>query len=303
MALNVELWMPVIQENLYKGVEFIKKVATDDSMYKNGKTIHIPSAGTAPSVTKGNTTYPVTVTERTDQEVTYDLTNYEVGPMRVNGLIDLQQLSYDKAASVVNDMLGVTSDRLAREFMLGYYHYTAGQAVITSGGAVAAHAPSATGNRKLITGADVRNAAKIMDGQLVPSTDRYLILDSEMFYQLQEDFAYGTYRPELSVVDGLTILSKPIYGFTVIMMPVVGYSVVTTNAAKAYGAAGATTDNAFGLAIQKSCASFCMEDISVLTQEKDPTYFADLISAQAYAGAKYRRYDKKGIVPIIQVAA
>ena len=78
MAIQKELWSGAIQENFYKGIEVIKQAFTDDTMFlmsgANGaKTIHVPSAGSLGSPTKGNSTYPVSITERPDQDVSYDL--------------------------------------------------------------------------------------------------------------------------------------------------------------------------------------------------------------------------------------
>ena len=58
MAIQKELWSGAIQENFYKGIEVIKQAFTDDTMFlmsgANGaKTIHVPSAGSLGSPTKG----------------------------------------------------------------------------------------------------------------------------------------------------------------------------------------------------------------------------------------------------------
>lgn len=299
MALQKELWSPVISENLFRGIEAIRMVATDDAIYREAKTIHLPSAGTAGSVTVGNTTYPVSVSERTDQEVTYDLTNFEIGPYRV-GWADQLQLSYDKISSIVNDYMGNLSERIAAKLTLDMYHYTAGAYVTTTGADVAGHATGATGNRKSLIGANVRSAAELMTKQKVAITDRYLLLDYAMFWQLVGDLSYGTYRADVAInAAGFNQLTMPLYGFTVIEMPFIGYA-TSAGVVRAYGNAGATTDVAFGLAVQKQCASYAFTDIQMFDGEGRPEYFGDLLSASIYGGAKYRRFDKKGVIPIIQ---
>lgn len=301
MAIQKELWSPVISENLFRGIEAIRMAATDDNMYVAGKTIHLPSAGSLGSVTVGNTTYPVAVTERTDQEVTYDLTNFEIGPIRV-GWADALQLSYDKMGSIVNDFMGNLSERIAAKLTLDMYHYTTGQYVVTTGADVAGHATGATGNRKSLIGANVRSVAELMTKQKVPITDRYLLLDYAMFWQLVGDLSYGTYRVDVVINPaGFNQLSMPLYGFTVIEMPFIGYA-QSTGAVRAYGNAGATTDVAFGLAVQKSCASYAFTDLQTFDGTDKPEYFGDILSASIYGGAKYRRYDKKGVIPIIGVS-
>lgn len=297
MALQKELWHPVISENLFKGLESIKIVATDDSTYRENKTIHLPSAGAAATVTAGNSTYPVAVAERTDQEVTYSLTNYEFGPLRL-GWADALQLSYDKMASLINDMMGGISNRVARDIMISWYHYTAGQFVMTSGSVVTKHAPgTSSGTAKALTGYDLRRAASIMDKQLIPADGRYLIADSIMFWQLMDDLAYNADRIE--VVDGLPTAPGNPYGFTVVQMPHVVYT-DSQFAARAFGNAGASTDLGVALAVQKSAVSFASTDVETFDGAGRPEYFGDIISGTAWAGGSYRRFDKYGVVPIIQ---
>jgi len=298
MAIQKELWIPQIQENLYKGIEAIKMAATDDSAFVESKTVHLPAAGAATAITKSNGTYPVAISERTDVDLSYDLTNYEFGPYRI-GWSDQLQLSYDKTASIINDLTGGLSERVARELMISWYHYTSGAYVSTTGSTYASHATGATGNRKGLTGADLRSAAGIMDKQLVPMSDRYLLVDSVMFWQLMDDLEYNADRVG-ALGNGLQTAPGTPYGFTVIMMPAVVYA-ATAGTVRAYGNAGTTTDKAVALAVQKSCASWAFTNIEMFEGvDRDPAYFGTLISGALYGGGNYRRYDKKGIVPIIQ---
>jgi len=298
MAIQQELWLSEIQENLFKGLEAISVAATNDSAYVNGTTVHIPNAGTAASVTKGNSTYPVAISSRADNDNSYSLTNYEIGPLHL-GITEQIQLSYDKEKSLINDLMGGISERVARELMISWYHYTSGAYVETSGTNYAAHATGATGNRKGLAGSDLRRAAGILDKQLVPMSERYLLVDSIMFWQLMDDLEYNADRVG-ALGNGLQTAPGTPYGFTVISMPAVVYA-TTGGTVRAYGNAGAATDKSVALAIQKSCASWSLTDPLMLEgQSNDPAYFGKLLSATMYGGGKYRRYDKYGVVPIIQ---
>jgi hypothetical protein len=208
MAIQKELWLPRIEENLFQKYELLSTFASDDSIYANNKTIHLPSAGTTPSITKGNGVYPVAIGERTDQEVTYDLTNYEIGPIRL-GWADQLQLSYDKSQSITNDFMGGLGDRVIREMLVSFYHRTAGTYVETTGATATAHSPSATSNRHALTGANVLSAALILDKQQIPMSDRFLLLDATMFYQLLTDMNCTAERVEVNP-NGLSILIPPI---------------------------------------------------------------------------------------------
>ena len=300
MAIQQELWINEIQDNLYKGLEAIKIAATDDSAFVNGKTIHIPTAGAATAITKGNSTYPVTVSERTDSDNSYDLTNFEFGPYRI-GWAEQQQLTYDKQKSIINDLTGGLGERMARELMISWYHYTAGKYVGTSGSAYAAHATGATSNRKGLTGADLRRAAAILDTQKIAMDNRFLLVDNTMFWQLMDDLEYNAERVG-ALGNGLQTAPGTPYGFTVIAMPAVVYA-TSAGVVRAYGNAGTTTDQAVALALHKSAASWAFTDVDVMNDDNNPAYFGSLVSGTAWGGGKYRRADKLGIVPIIQVNA
>lgn len=88
MALAREVWLNIVEDNLFTPtLQQIQTAIKDDSafVYTGGgvSTVHIPNAGTAASITKGNDTYPVAVTKRTDNDNSYSLSNYEVGPVVV----------------------------------------------------------------------------------------------------------------------------------------------------------------------------------------------------------------------------
>ena len=300
MAIQKEIWLQSIEDNLYKGLEAIIAVSRDDSAFVNNKTIHIPSSGTAPTISKGNTVYPASISERTDQEITYDLSNYEIGPLRL-GWADQLQLSYDKTLSIANDFMGNLSDRMAKEFMAAWYYKATASLVETSGTATTTNWLSGgTGALQHLTGADVRSAAMILDKQIIPSGDRYLLLDPDMFWQLMGDLDYQAAR--LGVFAGLPTAPGPVYGFTVIQMPYVA-AVDTSDVIKTPSAADGsftytTTDRPIGLAVHKSALSFAITPVEGFVMDKDPAYFGDVLSASIYGGAKYRRYDGKGSVAI-----
>lgn len=292
-------WIKAIEENLFRGgLEAIALAGTDDSAYIQGEKVNIRNAGTPVAVTKGNRTYPVSISQRSDDTLTYDLTNYEMGPLRIDS-VDQIQTSPSLLNSNVNDLLGSTSDRAARETMIAWYHYTTGKYVETSGDNFVAHAPSATGNRKGITGKDVLKAAAIMNAQKVKQNDRYLLVDSVMFAQLIADLSYNADR--LEVVGGLQMILPPVFGFKVIEMPEVVFAATAGTVRDYAGTSATTTDKAVALAVQKNCVSHAWSDTRVKIDTAASGYFAEaLIEAWKYGGGSYRRTDKKGVVPIIQ---
>ena len=121
---------------------------------------------------------------------------------------------------------------------------------------------------------DIRKAAALLDKQKVPIADRWLVVDSIMFWQLVDDLAYNADR--VDVVAGLPSITTPLYGFTVVSVPQVVY-LKSDGTIRAYGATGATTDNAAALAIQKSCVGFGMSGIEIFVDDGNPLYQGDSI--------------------------
>ncbi len=302
MAIFREVWSQAIQENLYKGLEAVRMVATDEpSDFVNSTTVHIPNAGSVPGTVRGDVVLPLTVNERTDLDLDYDLLKFRMKPQNIEWALKYQ-LSYDKIQSISKDLMGTLSQDLGKYMMSQWYFKASASLVPTTGTSTTTNwlGGSAASDLKHITGADVRKAASIMDGQNIPNNDRYLILDYAMFWQLLGDLNYNDAR--LPVVDGLGTTIPNIYGFTVIQMPYVA-SVNTSDVIKVPAAADgsftfASTDRPIGLAIQKSCASIATSPVTAFVNDNDPTYYGTILSAAVYGGGKYRRLDGKGIVAI-----
>ena len=310
MAIQTELWVPAIEENLYRGIELIANVATDDSVYVNNKTVHIPNAGTAPAVSRGNTTYPVTIGERTDADVEYTLTNFEIGPIRL-GWADLLQLSYDKVRSVTNDFMGNMSEAL-RNYLLAQFMSTssATNTVATTGSSTETNwlGGSASGSLKHLIGADVRSAAALLDKAKFPYADRYLLVDYMQFWQLIGNVTYNDAR--IGHVAGFPVTLDNVYGFTVIQLPYVGALSTNTTGGTVISPTAADGSYSFAannrptaLAFHKSAVTWAKTDVQAFSQEEDPTMFGDILSASVWAGGKYRRSSADGIIMVRSSAA
>ena len=297
MAIQKELWADMIQEELRAKLDPLNNFALDLSEYAEGTTIHIPVAG-ATQIVKDNTDWPLTATQRVDTVVDIILHTYHWTPMVVKQA-DKVQLAYDKMASLYNSLNGGLGERLLIESLIGMYHYTSGANVTTTGASYPAHATGATGNRRGLTSMDIRKAAALLDKQKVPIADRWLVVDSIMFWQLVDDLAYNADR--VDVVAGLPSITTPLYGFTIVSVPQVAY-VQSTGAVRVYGNSGAATDNAVALAIQKSCVGFGMSGIEIFVDEGNPLYQGDILSGWVLHGSNYLRTTKEGVIPIIQAA-
>jgi hypothetical protein len=305
MAIQTEVWIPAIEDNLYKGFEVMRAVASDDSSYAQNTTVHVPNAGASPIVTRGNSTYPVTIAERTDADVSYDLTNFEIGPVRL-GWADGLQLIYDKVASVTNDFMGNMLEHMQKYICSQWWTYDSDLIVSTSHASLTATnwlGGTASGSLKLLTGDNVRQAAEILDREKFPSGDRYLLLDYKMYWQLLKDVSYNDTRIE--VLGGFQSTIDNIYGFKVIQLPFV--AAVSANTGSVTMIEPSATDGSFtfttnhrpiGLAFHKSAVSFAWTAPKPFSQDNDPTMFGDILSASVYGGGKYRRTSANGVVAI-----
>ena len=182
MALNTQIWIDDIVENFFPDNSFISR-SVDHSSYVNNHTVHIPQAGSAPSVTKNRSEFPASIGTRSDSELTYDLDIYDVPPLRVQHLADVE-LSYDKRQSMLKQSKE-TLQNFVHMDILKTWVPSSPTTVVTTGSAAAAHVHStATGNRKAMTRAEVEKTKMIFDSNDVPAEGRVMLLDAVMYNQL-----------------------------------------------------------------------------------------------------------------------
>jgi hypothetical protein len=303
MALQQEIWIKDIQENLYANNTFLGSVGLDHSGFVNFKTVHVPQAGSRPAVVAGRSSFPATIAGRTDAEVTYSLTEYTTDPLLLPN-IDTLQLSYDKRTSLLSNSISTLSDTIANKTLYAWAPLLA-NSVRTSGTAVAtALAPSATGTRNGFALADLRSAIRILDkSNFNPNEERFLIVPADMYWQLMADSGISQYLQfgaETQISGKLPML---LGCKIVVRSSVVVYD--TSGVIKATGDSGvpsspAATDNYGALLISKSAASRALGDIKVFSQEDRPDYYGSIFSALVMHGASKLRTSGEGIVGIIQ---
>ena len=304
MALQTEIWANDIKENLFANNEFVT-MSVDQSAFAANKVVHIPQAGTNPNVEVNRSVLPAVAAERTDTELTYLLNEFTTDPIVVRD-VDEIQTSYNKRQSVLQSHMDAMNDRIGDQTAFDWAVSGAPQAsqvVRTSGAASSdALAPSATGTRKALDRKDVRNMARIFDNQNVPSNDRFLLLNSDMFYQLFDDTVLLSrdFMEKSSLEKGVI---TELYGFKIMKRSkVVIYDNAADPVKKAIGAAGAISDNLGCLAWQRSSVSRALEGVKTFGDEDKPEWYGSIFSAMAIFGAAKLRADLAGIGAIIQEA-
>lgn len=297
MPINKEIWVSSLVEGFFPNNSFATR-SVDHSPYVSGHTVHVPQAGQAPTVTKNRDTFPATATSRTDSDLTYVINKYDTVPVQVQAL-DLVELSYDKRTSIISQSKAALQQAVMKDLITAWATGNVPK-VRTSGDAEAAHAPSATGDRKSMTRADVLAVKKVMDLADVPAEGRCILLDAVMYNQLLNSLTNAENVSFLAGADPAKGVVGKFMGFDFYMRS----TVLTCTAGGALKTGDATaSDNAAGLAWQQDCVSRALGTVEVFESEKDPLYYGDVLSFAMRAGGTAIRGDKKGVVVICQEAA
>ena len=169
MALNKEVWIDQIKENFYPDDSFLNKVS-DYSEFVDNNKLHIASAGIDPNVLINNTTYPINVIGRNDEDNIITLDKFETE----NTLIrrpETLEYSYDKLESVIRQHRATLRKGVA---MKAIHAFAPSQdadgtpMVITTG--------DSFGGRKRMRFADILTLKERFDDAEIPLDERYIVL-------------------------------------------------------------------------------------------------------------------------------
>ena len=302
MAFQKEMWTKDIQENLYAGAEFVQNSLSHDAFVDNAK-VHIPQSGTIGSVVKNRTVLPATIAQRADTDRSYDLNEFTTDPIVLHDVEAVQE-TYDKRMSILKDHLDILNDRIAQEAAYEWCTATAARIIRTTGTATANIAPpSGTGNRNALKLGDIARAAAILDEDVVPQTDRYMLIPSKVYWNfigenptvLSSDYA------KLTDQDLTMGVVAKVYNIKLILRPsVVVFDNTGTPLKKAIGAVAATTDNFACVVWQMGTVARAMGAIKVYSKIDDPLYYGSIFDAKIMFAAKALRTDGKGLAVIVQ---
>ena len=169
MPLNKEVWINQIARNFYPERSFLTKV-TDYSGFVNNNTLHFPSEGLDPKVLINNTTYPIKILGREDEDNAITLDKFETENTLVRRP-DAIEYSYDKLESVLLQHRSTLQTSTARK---------AAHAFAPSGDTKETPVILTTGEvsngRKRITFEDLLTLKARFDDALIPLEERYIIL-------------------------------------------------------------------------------------------------------------------------------
>lgn len=300
MAIQKEIWMNTIVEGLFADNTFLAKAINADEFVTGGKTVHIPNAGAGSGVVKNRNSFPATVETRADIDLTYDMDEFTTDPIRIPHA-DTVELSYNKRESIIRTDRAKLLEEVS-EGILYSWMPAAANSILTTGDAIAAHTPSATGNRKAFTKNDVNSAMKAFNKQNIPQIGRYMLLDADMYSQLLDSLTTQEAQAFHAAVDVKKGVVGELYSFKIMMRSRVGVY-TAAGAKKEWSTAGATDDAAAALAWHENSVCRSLGQIEVFENEKDATYYADILSFLIRAGGRSMRGGVEGLLAIRQDAA
>ncbi len=301
MAVQKEIWMDTIVEGLFADDTFISKALNADQFVNMGKSVWIPNAGAPSNVEKNRTSLPATVNKRTDSALKFDLDEYTTDPILIPHA-DTVELSYSKRESVIRQDRSNLQENIGDAFTVYWAPSAAGNKILTTGAAVAAHTPAATGNRKSFDKKDVHAVMTRFNKDNVPQTGRYMLLDADMYSQLINSLTEKEETAFHNLADIKNGVVGKLYTFN-IMMRSKALRYTTAGAIKEWTAAGAAADNAAALAWHENSVCRALGEIVMFDRESDPTYYGDIYSFLIRAAGRPMRSDVKGLIAIVQDTA
>jgi hypothetical protein len=301
-GLIKEVWRKEIIGSLFKGNEFLRYSVNADEFVKDGTIVHIPQSGIPSNVEVDRASLPATVSERTDTDIVYTLKELTSDPKLIKN-IDKYQLSYDKMQSVIREDMANIKEKGA-DWILRLWAPASGLRILrTTGAAVVAGSPGATGNRKAFVKEDLKRARLQFNKDKVSKEGRYALIPSDMMDALlsDPDLLKRDSSMELDMKNGVV---TRLYGFNLIdRADVIVYDNAGTPVAKNPGVAGAATDNQAVLCWQQDQVECALGNVEPFYKIDDPTYYGSIFSFLVMIGGRNRRADNKGILAIVEAAS
>lgn len=300
-GVEVEMWSDFIASNLFKTWDFILRSFDSSKYVLAGKVVHIPQAGAKATVVKNRSSLPATAVKRTDTDVTYSLDEYSTDPVIIEDAATVQ-LSYDKMDDVLGDHIGGLNEAMCDNLLIAWAPSVAGSILRSTGTAVASYMPVSTGNRKAYQPSDLKAAMILMNKAKIPKKGRVAVMSEDAWSQIETALSISTNRDFSAYLDAKEGAIGRLYSFDIYTTPsTVVYDNTATPVIKAYGAAGAITDNDAILCWHERFVERSVGEIKFFGQEQAPTFYGDVYSGLIRAGGRKRYNGEAGVVAIIQV--
>jgi hypothetical protein len=301
MPLPAQVWQRDIERELFAGNPHVM-LSRDMSQFAGFRTVNIPIEGTGGTVRKNPSQKPLPVEDRNDLVLEFDLDEFSVGPVVVEDLEQVE-VTYDKRDSVTAQEKAQLADRLGRETAFGYAVSGDGQRIRRTSGSLEPVQPDgATGDRKALTGADLQKLREIMDLDLIPQNERYILMHPKMYTQFLDDpdVKNRNLNPGNMAAQGVV---KQYAGFNIMVRPELPiYDSSAPPQKKALGSAVNSGDNLGCIAWHRNFVARARTPVKMYVNQDDPVYQGDVISGRVRHAASKLRKSNQGIYAIVQEA-
>lgn len=305
-GLPVEVWQKDIKGNLFKDNAYLVQSKDSSQYVLQGKIVHIPQAGALPGVVKNRTSFPATVTQRTDTDITYTLDQFTTEPILIP-YTDLVEMSYDKRASVIMEHTAALRQHIADATLYNWSPSLSTNIIATTGVATESTLTGTTGNRKAFIVNDLKKAQNYMNKMNIPLTGRKALISADMFNQLTDNLTQTQYRDFSQYFNAETGVVGKLMGFDLYMRSTSAvYDNTTVPVAKDTTASGYTVDTDYNEAVlcwQENTVERAIGEILLRVQLNSPQYYGDIYAFEIRYGARKSRNDQKGVIAIVQAAA
>lgn len=265
MALQKEIWLSDIIEGLFADNTFAAR-SLNHSAFVNNKTVHVPNAGTPPTVIKGRSTLPAKATKRSDSDLTYQIGEFTSDPILIPNAEQVE-LSYDKRQSIIRACRSALLDAIHADLLLSW--------------ALAADKPVAlTADNKKDVKALILGVKESFDGADIPQTGRCIILTPTMYNTLLRQLTEFEGQSFILSADAQKGIVGKLYGFDIYMRSNLGK---------------ADTKSFDIIAWHEDSVSRALGATDLFVDERSALYYGDIISALVRAGGTAVRHDKKGL--------
>ncbi|MDO6808090.1 hypothetical protein Q4603_05705 [Zobellia galactanivorans] len=312
-AVEVQIWENHIEEEIFKGNEFLNHSFNASEYVIGSKAVHIPQSGGSGNVVKNRTTFPATIRKRTDTDVIYLIDEFTSDPVKIPHA-DTKELSYDKRQSVLGEDIDklkevvaewMIQNWLASPASLGYSasQIPAGNILKTSGtGTVAATAPGATGNRKP---ADINDLQKLRvyfkQINMWREGKMHILMPPNMEAEIfpANSAITAQYMASVTESERRSGVMYKAQGFQIHTRSSV-VSLTVNDVLNAPGAVGNADDNEAALVWYEGAVEKAMGPVEFFEDLRNPEHYADIYSFLVRMGGRARRADYKGIALLAQ---
>jgi hypothetical protein len=293
MAITREIWTKDIVDNLYKDNQFALRAYNADMYVLLGKVVHIPVAGNPSQIKKNLGAFPAAAVKRADTDITYAIDTFYSMPAHIEK-IEQYELEYDKRQSVLGEDQSALI-QAAMDSLVYTWSPANANAIETTGAAVAASLPAATGTRKAFTKAEL-NAIKLkMDAANIPAVGRVALLTAYHYAQFFDSLSDAEKTNFGKVADLTKGIVGEYMGFQIYMRSTVSRyrganlaACVKVDEQDAAFVAGAT-DRAASLCYHDKAVERAKGAVELFTGEDRPEYYGSIYSMSLRLGGRIRR--------------